>query len=376
MTSRYAPTPELGAARTERLVGTRPLQLQGLTGLRGIGALWVFLFHVQYGLEMPILRDGWLGVDMFFILSGFVLSHAHPAEEWTLGTYGRFLQARIARIFPLHVVALLLVAFVAITYPGFVGSFGSSGREKYSLAEFIASLFLVQSWGIGEPAPWNSPAWSLSAEWFVSLAFPMILLGVRRIATARMALAMAALAMLAFVIFLFVTHNPSAAVSGRSGLVRVVCEFSTGCLAYRAYSSGFRGSRGIASAALALFGIGIAFPALVNAALFSFPVIVILSAQNETGVSRFLSTSVMQFFGRISYSFYLFHWILLQISNRLAISCTPCEVHGVLDILWFCALFGLTVGLSTLTYRLIEIPMRRWVRSLNLNHKRLIYAED
>src|ERR1700733_1728230 len=99
--------------------------ISGLTGLRGIGAAWVVLFHLKDGSATPVLDDGYMGVDLFYILSGFVLSHVY-AKQFYCGEHHRyvnFLKARMARIYPLHLFMLGVVALTVLTLPGFVSRY-------------------------------------------------------------------------------------------------------------------------------------------------------------------------------------------------------------------------------------------------------------
>src|SRR5258705_5569923 len=95
----------------------RQRDIPALTGLRGVAAFWVVLFHMEWGSSIPIIEKGYLGVDVFFILSGFVLMHVYAGFETTDFDYVRFIKARIARIYPLHIFALLLLAVLVICFP-------------------------------------------------------------------------------------------------------------------------------------------------------------------------------------------------------------------------------------------------------------------
>ncbi len=98
-------------------------KLDSLTGLRGIVALWVVLFHlVQYFpiIDFPIIKAGWLGVDFFFVLSGFVLAYNYYhwfSDKVELKSYKKFIWLRIARIYPVHIITLL--AMLAIYWAMF-----------------------------------------------------------------------------------------------------------------------------------------------------------------------------------------------------------------------------------------------------------------
>src|SRR3954452_803959 len=82
--------------------------IPALTGLHGLAAAWVFLFHLLHGEGVPVVEYGYMGVDIFFVLSGFVLSHVYlrQGDLATAGGYLRFVAVRLTRIYPLHVFML------------------------------------------------------------------------------------------------------------------------------------------------------------------------------------------------------------------------------------------------------------------------------
>lgn len=156
----------------------RPSQLHGLTALRFFLALGVVLFHLHLGWRYDDMAVTWLfergrlGVDVFFILSGFVLTHVY-ADALGAGrfSYRGFLIARVARVFPVHLLALagMLVMVLAAEL---LGQDYRSGH--FTVTGFLKTLVLVQAWFPTETLnEWNGPSWSLSAEWFAYIAFPL-----------------------------------------------------------------------------------------------------------------------------------------------------------------------------------------------------------
>src|SRR6185312_10577606 len=200
--------------------------LPGLTGLRGVGAIWVMVFHIQYGRDIPILDSGFLGVDLFFILSGFVLSHTYGAMRFRGTEYALFIRDRVARIFPLHWAALAILGVVLLIFPEIYHSMAARFRSP----ELIANILLVQNWGFTRPGTWNIPAWSLSTEWLVSLAFPLFLLGARRFTRPVACVLGCAVCLGLLAAFLHATGNPNPNVQSRAAIIRTVLEFATGCL--------------------------------------------------------------------------------------------------------------------------------------------------
>lgn len=165
--------------------GARPALLPALTSLRFLLALGVVLFHYQVTMlpagatPIALIERGRLGVDMFFILSGFVLAHVYgPQVRDGRYSHGDFLAARFARIYPTHLAMLVLMALLAGLALLLRQPFDQQG---YTLSGWLADLTLVQAWLPITPTAWNGPAWSLSAEWAAYLAFPVFaFLGLKR----------------------------------------------------------------------------------------------------------------------------------------------------------------------------------------------------
>src|SRR5438552_4820247 len=140
-----------------------------LTAMRGVAALLVAFFHLRYGVIGVPLFDlyifsfrfgnrGYLWVDFFFILSGFILAYRYgdACSKLNLRGYRHFVWQRVARIWPLNVVTVL----IAIVYLG--SKYGASYLRRDAL---IANLLLVHGWGHYFAPPLDFPSWSLSCEW-------------------------------------------------------------------------------------------------------------------------------------------------------------------------------------------------------------------
>ena len=134
-------------------------EISALTSLRGVAALTVLIFHVIPGFR------GYLAVDLFFLLSGFVLTHVYHEIELTWQSYFSFSKARLARIYPVHLMMLVVLLPMLDTRPDF-----SSGGLLSSL------LFMQSPW---HSICWNYASWSISAEWHSYLLFPILILNYR-----------------------------------------------------------------------------------------------------------------------------------------------------------------------------------------------------
>lgn len=322
-------------------------------------------YHLAYHLSVPVIRFGYLGVDVFFILSGFVLSYVyadklHPRD---FPSYVRFLQARIARIYPLHAVTLGALGIFVLAFPAFAMRY-SLPAQRWGLGPFLASLFLVQNWAHWLPTCWNTPSWSLSAEYFGYLTFP-VFLGLTqrwRGRTAPLMLALGSLAVFYGIMMAYGIHDLN--VAGTPGMLRMAFEFACGCLLYRAMANGLQ-TLPWAADILAAGLLVCAFYARdgVFLALPAFALIVLLAAQNRGVTARCLSLAPVVLLGEISYSIYLVHWIILQILNWLFPD-TLLGPHSLM--IRATGVMAMTLASATITFRCVELPARKWGRTLSL----------
>ena len=151
------------------------VHLRSLTTMRIIAALWVVLFHYWPLLQpepLPrFIEKGYLGVELFFVLSGFIICHVYLERFGTKSfSYVSFIWARLARIYPLHLAILV----------GLIGLIGAASVVGVSAGDHLAvwssvpaELLMLQAWGLAPGGGWNHPSWSISAEWFAYLTFPV-----------------------------------------------------------------------------------------------------------------------------------------------------------------------------------------------------------
>ena len=152
-------------------------QIGALTGIRGLAAIWVALLHASSYVLLDnalsssvvnIIKRGWLGVDLFFVLSGFVISYVHQSDFARLGVkeYARFLKLRLARIYPAHLVSTLLLIPMVLGAMFFSPyHFSDEVQESYSVEKLGYSLALLNGWGFPNSIGWNIPSWSVGSEW-------------------------------------------------------------------------------------------------------------------------------------------------------------------------------------------------------------------
>jgi peptidoglycan/LPS O-acetylase OafA/YrhL len=349
------------ATRSERAA---PAHLHALTGIRGIAAWLVVFYHIRVSLTgilpaeaIAVFAKGYLAVDLFFILSGFVLwyNYADRLRGGGLGEAGTFLWRRIARIWPLHLV--VLSAFI-----GFALLLVATGRDAsgYPFAQLPLHVLLVQNWGFTDALAWNHPAWSISTEMAAYLLFPFVVAAApwQRLPVAAL-LTLAAL-LLGAVHLLFAAHGYTRLgqdITGL-GLGRCLIEFGLGnvmCLLWLrlrdrpGLSFAFAGACVLALAAGWTFALPETtfVPASFMAGLMAL-------ALGRGAVVRALASAVPRYFGEISYSTYLSHYLLF-IVFKLAF------VDASIQLGWagLAGFLALVLAASVVLYHGVEKPAQR-----------------
>jgi peptidoglycan/LPS O-acetylase OafA/YrhL len=343
-------------------------ELRALTGIRGIAAWWIVLFHFNIYISsfggvaaQSVIGQGYLAVDLFFELSGFIiaLNYLDRFRVLTAGECIKFLGVRLARIYPLHIFML----GIFLLNPLAIALFSSgTGSRNYGFPYFILSIFLVQNWGFASSLGWNIPAWSISTEWAAYLAFPLIVWMSVRLLRSRVQafLAMALLLILLAAFFAFTTGSLGAGIP-RTGLFRCLFEFCLGICLYIFWDR----SRALSTRA-AYFSFALAVVLFAAYALSAIPDYVIVPlaflclvyalADERSFVARLMSSRLMVFMGLVSYSTYLVHffvkdWVKFILGR-----------DGVPSFVLFVAYIGATAAASVLLYRYIEVPGRQLVR--------------
>lgn len=350
-----------------------------LDGLRGVAALVVICYHIGEAFATSFLdqvvNHGYLAVDFFFMLSGFVIGYAYDDRRTTMGVWA-FTKRRLIRLHPMVVVGALLGALM----------FYAQGCEYWKVSEvsivllafaMLLNMFLVPAWGgvevrgFGEIFPLNGPTWSLFFEYIANLLY---VLAIRKLSTRW-------LAMLVFAaggaLFGYAITNEYGYLGAGwtfdnygfwGGLLRVMFAFSAGLLLSRVFRKWqVRGA--FWWCALAIVAVTAA-PRIGGAdhiwangiyealcVLLVFPLVVCLGASGQT--TDALSTRVCNFLGDISYPLYIVHYPFIYTyyawvkNNNLTFSQTIPQalalVFGCIALAWLCLKF-------------YDMPVRRWLQ--------------
>ncbi len=235
---------------------SKPAEIRALSGARAIPPLILVMFHFCEGHGYRGFRwfdmlaaKGYLWVEFFFALSGFVLFlvYASRTEEfWRGRAYPVFLRARLMRLYPLHLFMLLFIFALAFAlralaaYGGYVSIFDQPYHPFLTWQSFIANLFLVQAWNLFPYLSWNGVAWFVSVLWLLCLLFPVYLLLGRGGAWRGFALVAAGIGGL---VALNMSSKHGLDITYHNGIYRGMSDFAVGiglCVLYNAIKASER----------------------------------------------------------------------------------------------------------------------------------------
>ena len=373
-------------------------EIKILTPLRGLAAIIVVLFHARisylYNLTptineiTPLIKLGYLWVDLFFILSGFVMVYVYQ-HYFTKGSSIKFFLLRLARIYPLYILTVFTLLiwgwFKLHNNIGFYGGpffeqFGANGAPAFAvmspLDKLISHLFLLQS--LGDAAiTWNIAGWSLSAEWLSYLCFPFLLslfLDGKKRYTFYLLLPFLVLFSLAH------QHGNIDLTGNINGFIRGLAGFTIGMLLFKGklwQLTIFKNDW------LLLFALILPFLLIQTdptgfmqvVVLMSFALLIVVAAAQKDRDSKLITlidNRLTRHLGDISFSLYLWHIPLFFISMQYLY-----HYHQELILNWFqvtditlLSLFSISLMLvllfiASLSYRFIEKPAQHWLNRIN-----------
>jgi peptidoglycan/LPS O-acetylase OafA/YrhL len=357
--------------------------LSNLTPLRGIAALWIVVFHfseivakfvsTNYSL---LVAKGYLMVDLFFIMSGFIITHVYQ-KKFQSGLLSKnfrdFIVARFARVYPLHFFTLVLL--ILLVAPS------GAWNPVQDPAAISTNLLLIHSFGIHKIFTWNVPSWSISAEWWAYMVFPALVIFMYRkkgLATVLLFL-FVVLAYLAIMFWIPRANifDPSAPprknldVTFDYGYLRGLAGFISGMLLYRLYEEGlFRKifQKDISTVLVILLAILSMHIGLNDGlTIILFVAIVFAFALNNGKVNIICNMRLPQYLGKISYSIYLMQiFPLIPVFAGLKLPGLVYANQSATTGFWtgagYCLIYMIMVtGLASLTYYTIEKPCRKFI---------------
>jgi peptidoglycan/LPS O-acetylase OafA/YrhL len=372
------------------IAGPEPRRFEALDGLRGLSALMVVIFHATFNShlkQLALFQNGWLFVDFFFVLSGFIITATYAAKLQNGANFRHFVWLRLGRLYPLHLFVLCLYLLYEFAWIAVLSDLSPSSRPGFTAANtpegFGASLLLVHSFGWLPKLVWNTPSWSIGAEFFAYLLFggAVLMAGQKRLAWAMAALALVAI--------IYCSTAGPYEFQTANGFARCVSGFALGSLVRLLDLPARLGerTRGTTLEVLAIATV-ITFVIMMPAALhwtapLVFALCVAVFASERGALSAALASPPAKFLGDRSYSIYMVHlFTLLLLGNAITAAGmlagveTRSPVPGAEGIdrligktlaqgdLGLLIYVGLVIAVASLTYRFVEVPSRAWSRRL------------
>ena len=346
--------------------------------------MWVVLYHysaqcfpnldpAQY---THLFHKGYLAVDLFFMLSGFVMTHVYHrafSETVTSQPYWNFIFARIARVYPLHILVLLLFVATAVGFHLATGASPSLDdvplRGPESVTAFVANVFMLQGLKAGQLS-WNYPAWSISVEFVAYLLFPFALAAIWRLSgRAKVGVALSLLAVL--VILAGLSKGNFDQWDGPITLVRCLPEFIFGTLLYWVFRAApadswfARDSAALLVIAAIVVCLHADGPDLLITCLFG--AFIPIAVLNTGTFAEWARAPALIWLGDVSYSLYLLHGFLEFSAGKL-LAHFGVQNHANLSLGTSFVFMGLMVGTCLLaahfTYFDVEIGCRQYLREI------------
>ena len=362
-----------------------------LDGLRGVAALLVVWYHVFEGFQfagnkpvIDFINHGYLAVDFFFILSGFVVGYAYDSRWGKTLTLGGFFRRRLIRLQPMVIMGAVIGA----------ASFLLSGMERWdgthatlwlTFLAFVCGCLMLPALpgmprevrGNGEMFPLNGPCWSLFFEYIGNIVYALL---IRRLSTRL--LAVLSFALCCALAWFAVTDQSGYGSIGvgwtvertniLGGSLRMLCPFTMGLLLSRIFKPIHyaRGAFWISAALLlAIFHVpyiysdgALSLNGMFEAAciIAVFPLVVWYAASGKT--TDIASTRICRFLGDISYPLYIVHYPLMYAFYMWLIKTRQYTLYET----WPAALAAVSASiiLAWLCLKLYDMPVRKWLRNL------------
>lgn len=362
-----------------------------LDGLRGVAALLVVWYHVFEGFQfagnkpvIDFINHGYLAVDFFFILSGFVVGYAYDNRWGKTLTLGGFFRRRLIRLQPMVIMGAVIGA----------ASFLLNGMERWdgthatlwlTFLAFVCGCLMLPALpgmprevrGNGEMFPLNGPCWSLFFEYIGNIVYALF---IRRLSTRL--LAVLSFALCCALTWFAVTDQSGYGSIGvgwtvdrtniLGGMLRMLCPFTMGVLMSRLFKP-LRQARGAFWTSATLLLIIFHIPYIYSDGALSlngvfeaaciiavFPLLVWYAASGKTTDEA--STRICRFLGDISYPLYIVHYPLMYAFYMWLIKTHQYTLHET----WPAALAAVSASiiLAWLCLKLYDMPIRKWLRNL------------
>lgn len=369
-----------------------PGHFTALDGWRGVCALLVAIYHFQTTSHLSqsgIVRNSYLFVDFFFVLSGFVITYAYIDRLSTMREARVMLWRRLGRLWPLHVAVLLAFVALELAVPALSMLLGVQRTaavafdpgSSATLWGIPTHLLLIHGLGLHDRLTWNHPSWSISTELWTYVIFALTMVLAR-----RRAAVVAGLIVAASLLILASVSTRYIGVDFDYGIFRCIAGFFIGHIVFRLVRAVPVSLpqptliEVIGLAAMVLFVVRAGHTPLEYFAPFVFGVIVWIFALERGAVSHVLKSRALAALGLVSYSIYMVHSLVIAVAHRGVSVLEQLSGHKLSAIVeqggerTMLISFGsawtmdalvliyvaVVIALSMLTWRYIEMPAQRW----------------
>ncbi|GAB3769014.1 acyltransferase [Spirosoma horti] len=342
------------------------MRFKAVDSFRGMAAIMVILFHLQRlellsGIAFVAKSD--IFVDFFFVLSGFVITHSNYDRINDFASLRPFIRKRFNRLYPLHLFTLLLVLGFELVRYGIDRyivklSFPVFASDK-SMLSFLANLTLAQSLNLFDQVTWNGPSWSISVEFYTYIVWALCLVVFRK------NLLLMGSFLFGLLGWFIVQHQGNIIFNYDYGFVRCLYSFLIGMFTYRLNRQlPLRFSyRQFSVVEVLLFGLTIvAVSSFTHRESwlmpFLFALVIIVFSRELGAFSRLLARPRFEFLGKLSYSYYLNHMVVLTVMDLFFFKLLKVP-HSVMSELSFVLICLVCVHLmSVFTHRYIELILQ------------------
>ncbi|WP_028111720.1 acyltransferase family protein [Ferrimonas kyonanensis] len=348
-----------------------------LESLRGVAACLVVLFHSPYhfGTEpLQFLHNSYLFVDFFFVLSGFVMAFSYSEKIGRTLTFKPYIQLRLGRIYPLHLFMLVAcIGYFVLKQGLFMFGYGNTdlyqGDELYTI---LTNLLLLQAAGANDALSWNTPSWSIGAEFFAYMAFYGFLITIDR----HKGLWVPPVISLVCYGFILSQGRPNLDITYDYGVIRCLGAFYLGVWVFRlnAFEATHRWIShhigklewllAIATVAIVTVAEEHIYLSLTAIGIFTLSILVFANPANGT-LGQVLNSQPLRLVGQWSYSIYMLHYLIILVFNNVIAALIPAEavLTGPPSLLLNTLIVLLTLAGSYLTFEQVEKRYRDKVKA-------------
>ncbi|MVM37340.1 acyltransferase family protein [Spirosoma sp. HMF3257] len=342
------------------------MRFRAVDTFRGMAAIMVILFHLQHltvlsGIAFIAKSD--IFVDFFFVLSGFVITYSNYDKITNLQSIKPFAIKRFKRLYPLHLFTLLLVLMFELFRYGvdhyIVKLSNPVFAEDKSFLSFLANLTLTQSLNLFDRITWNGPSWSISVEFYTYLIWAFCLVLFRKNLLIICGLCFSLIA------WFIIRHNGNIIYNYDYGIVRCLYSFLVGMLTYRLSRqlSPTGNFLAISVSEVLLLGLTMYSVSVFTHSEswlmpFLFALVILVFSREKGAISKILAADRFEFLGKLSYSYYLNHMIVLNVMDLLLFKIIKLPASMLGESLYILVCLGCVHLLSVFTYRHIELLLQ------------------